>query len=70
LKIMPLKNLCWKVDRIDGTFGTIESDGMPEYPDIELALVDFLLGSSQTRTLALAAFLLTNGNNDHVLAKS
>jgi DUF1680 family protein len=55
LKTMPLKNLCSKVDRIDGTFGTIESDGTPEHPDIELALVDFFRRSSQTRYLALAA---------------
>ena len=58
LKIMPLKNLCWKVDRIDVTFGTIESDGIPEHPDIELVLVDFFRRSSQTRTLALAAFFV------------
>ena len=58
LKTRPLKNLCWKVDRIDGTFGTIESDRIPEHPDIELALVDFFRRSSQTRYLVLAAFFV------------
>ena len=46
LKTMPLKNLCLKVDRIDSTFGTVESDGKPEQPDIELALVDFFRGTT------------------------
>jgi DUF1680 family protein len=58
LKTRPLKNLCWKVDRIDSTFGTVESEGIPEHSDIELALVDFFRGSSQTRYLALAAFFV------------
>jgi DUF1680 family protein len=58
LKTKSLKNLCSKVDRIDGTIGTVESDGVPEHPDIELALVDFFRGSSQTRTLALTAFFV------------
>jgi DUF1680 family protein len=58
LKTMPLKDLCLKVDRIDGPFGTVESDGIPEHPEIELALVDFFRGSSQTCYLALAAFFV------------
>lgn len=58
LKTRPLKDLCLKVDRIDGTFGTVESDGIPEHPDIELAVVDFFRRSSQTRYLALAAFFV------------